>query len=88
MCVAIAGADLSGIAVYGLHAAEDQIGRELLQSLCNRIRCSPCVRTSKRSVGEENPIVSTESNGLAKRGLRLGRAHGENGYGRLRALLG
>jgi len=71
---------MSGIAVYGLSPAQDQVRKGIHPGnrACNHLGGGQGVCTGKVSVRQQNRLVGSCSHGLPQRFFTLGRPHGEN----------
>ena len=80
-----AGADLGGVAVDGLLAGEDDVGRaeglaDLADRLGERIGRGQRVGAREEAVGEQDGAVGADRQRLAQRIGRHRRAHGQHGH--------
>ena len=71
------GADRVALAVVGLLAEQDQVGRLGLEHLGQRVAGAVDVGAGERVVGQLDGAVGAERHGLAQRALGRGRAHGD-----------
>ena len=79
-----AGADLRGVAVDGLLAGEDDVGRaedfaDLADRLRQRIAGGERVGAGEEAVGQQHGAIGADGQRLAQRIVGHGRTHGQNG---------